>query len=635
MSELVTSIGIPDLVEKLRAGEYLVPRFQREFVWTTADVVALLHSVIDSRPIGMMTLWEQPDNSGLDLEHVSLPNGTSDVELGGLTYFGSNEDRTNKSFAILDGRQRSTAIAMAFGGLTAKDSRRRHSGKFFLNVTAEELIDRIVFKKLNEVESEGLDTPAKCISAGLFPFEFDPNSSEDISDQWTKYARDLIDARFYKDGKLPPQDEIDRRARILDAAVKGIKNTSLAIYIVPKKYDLGTICEIFENLNTTGTTVSTVDLIHSWLYSDTMGDAAGSILLRDWMRDLGQSANGAGWAEADDRPELIAQFVTATYIAEKNPSPPRKIGGRQVSVLSVKSSDLLATPTDHWKDVISKTEEFSSYISDFQQCVSRGRFAMRSCPYPISAAVYIGLRWTNKVDDRGWRVDAIDAVYRSFFWRNALSSRYDQGFLTKMAVDLKLLSDLLDQHDSSSNFGEWAKNASAAFDEKEILAVSEKALLGHLLDPKPAGALGKALVLPLLTNPGVDLLDPTRTIKFGKSPEPVEVHHLFPKAWVRDNVGAAQQESWRTEGRGGVESVANLTPMLRTSNARWKAKVPGKALADEGVTPDTHNATLAAHFLNGEIYQALIHQSDGLPTFWELRAKAIASDLAQRMTVHG
>ena len=83
MSELVTSIQIPELVNKLREGEYLVPRFQREFVWSTADVISLLHSIIDSRPIGMMTLWEQPDNSGLDLEHVSLPD--SPAELDGHT----------------------------------------------------------------------------------------------------------------------------------------------------------------------------------------------------------------------------------------------------------------------------------------------------------------------------------------------------------------------------------------------------------------------------------------------------------------------------------------------------------------------------------------------------------------------
>lgn len=67
MAELVASVRIPDLVEKLRDGEFQIPQFQREFVWSIADVIALLNSIIDARPIGMLTVWEQPDQSGLEL----------------------------------------------------------------------------------------------------------------------------------------------------------------------------------------------------------------------------------------------------------------------------------------------------------------------------------------------------------------------------------------------------------------------------------------------------------------------------------------------------------------------------------------------------------------------------------------
>ncbi len=635
MSELVTSIQIPELVNKLREGEYLVPRFQREFVWSTADVISLLHSIIDSRPIGMMTLWEQPDNSGLDLEHVSLPDSPADLDESNLIYFGDNADRTNKAFAILDGRQRSTAIAMAFGGLRATDARRRHAGKFFLNVTADEAIDRIVFKKISEIEAQGLDTLAHCIAAGLFPFEMDLTSSETIKKQWIKYSRDLMDDQYYKDGNLPPRDELDRRAEILDNAINGITETSLAVYVVPRKYDLGTICEIFETLNTTGTKVSTVDLIHSWLYADTTDDAGGPTLLREWIRELGQRPGALGWSDPEDRPELIAQFVTATYLAEQNPSPPRKVGGKQSPVASVKSGDLLATPTEHWKEVISKTDELASYIGDFQTCVARNKFAMKSCPYPVSAAVYVGLRWTNKVDGREWQVDAIDALYRAFFWRNCLTSRYDQGFLTKMATDLKLLSDLLDGYAAAANFGDWATAATFMLDENVAPAPSRSSLTASLLDAKPAGAFGKALVLPLLTRPGFDILEPMKSIVLGKSSEPVEVHHLYPKAWVRDNFVTAQLEAWRGDGRGTVECVANLTPMLRSSNAKWKAKAPGKALSDSGVTPTTHGQVLHAHYLSEPVYGELINQAAGLPVFWEERATSIADDLLGRTAIQG
>jgi uncharacterized protein with ParB-like and HNH nuclease domain len=59
---MVTDITVPGLLERLRKREWLVPAFQRDFVWSTADVVALVVSIFESRPIGMATLWEQGTN---------------------------------------------------------------------------------------------------------------------------------------------------------------------------------------------------------------------------------------------------------------------------------------------------------------------------------------------------------------------------------------------------------------------------------------------------------------------------------------------------------------------------------------------------------------------------------------------
>src|SRR5690606_31383290 len=99
-------------------------------------------------------------------------------------------------------------------------------------------------------------------------------------------------------------------------------------------------------LNTTGTKVSTVDLIHSWLYTDTSREARQPLSLRDWIDELGQLQGAIGWASRDDRPELIAQIVTASYIALTEKAAPRKVGRKQPTALtSVKAGDLLATPT--------------------------------------------------------------------------------------------------------------------------------------------------------------------------------------------------------------------------------------------------------------------------------------------------
>jgi uncharacterized protein with ParB-like and HNH nuclease domain len=53
MSELkVSDIGIPELLRRLKRGEWLVREFQREFVWSVSDIIDLIISIFKARPIG-------------------------------------------------------------------------------------------------------------------------------------------------------------------------------------------------------------------------------------------------------------------------------------------------------------------------------------------------------------------------------------------------------------------------------------------------------------------------------------------------------------------------------------------------------------------------------------------------------
>ena len=70
----------------------------------------------------------------------------------------------------------------------------------------------------------------------------------------------------------------------------------------------------------------------------------------------------------------------------------------------------------------------------------------KSCPYPVTASIYVGLRWHQRFDvdaTHPWQIADLDALFRAFFWRNALSSRYDQGFLTQLGTDIAQLKLIL------------------------------------------------------------------------------------------------------------------------------------------------------------------------------------------------
>lgn len=636
---VVESIGIADLLARLRTNTWLVPAFQRDFVWSEANVTSLVLSVIEARPIGMATLWEQPDDSELSLVPASIED-TQNNTSASVTMAEDDDARPNKFYAVLDGRQRSTALAMAFGGLRATDARRRFSGRFFLDVKEEDVTERVRYIREPQVKAKKYDTLSACVADGLFPLATDP--SKGLMGQWMSYLQEIQNPNNYPNGKLPDDNELASRNAILQKAFEGISETVLAVYVVPADYTLGEICEIFETLNTTGTKVSTVDLLHSWLFNDTHQESE-PILLREWIDELGQMEGAVGWASKAERPEIIAQTVTACYIVLDDPGKPhpRSVGGvkKQQSVSALKASDLLATPAAFWKQAVAEVPSLAGYIGDFQKCVSGAYFPLSDCPYPVTVAMYSALRWYMDHDSRyasQWTVTELDAIFRAFFWRNALTGRFDQGFLSQSATDLKDLKEILFRRAKADSANSWASEANEFL--TKAMALRSPTLdetERQLLHAKPAGALGQALSLPVRTRPEADLLEPGTSIHY-PSAKPVELHHIYPQAWCANNrhgaLGAILDPN--RADYDYVRSVANQTPLTRESNNDWRANTPGQALAKRDLTFAVAKDRLESHFISKIAYDALTASNPDPKGFWDERARMIGEYLVARCSVY-
>ena len=640
MSQLdVTSLNVATLLEKLKKREWLIPHFQRDFIWSVNNVIDLVESIFAARPIGMATLWEQGDDSELALHAISIMDRDATTKLPVPRYFEDTDKNPKRVYAVLDGRQRCTAIAMAFGGFRTLDARQRYSGRYFLNVAETDQTKQIVFVRETQLATRGLATDAQAIGQGHFPLS-SSIPGESLFAQWLRYTQALRDGAYYPDQKPPPPDELERRDAILKAAFQGINDTKLAVYIVPQDYSLAEICEIFETLNQTGVKVSTVDLIHSWLYSDTVSQADGPVLLRDWIGELGQFEGAVGWASASDRPELIAQMVTACHVALEEKPDPRKIGRKSSTKIgSVKASDLLATPTEHWKNMIGNTDRFAEFIGDFQKVVARGYFPASACPYPVSAAIYVALRWHQRfdaADTHPWQINDLDALFRAFFWRNALSTRYDQGFLTQLGTDLRTLKEWLDLRPKFASSSQWAAHVTQLLDRfMEAKPVpSADRLCSLLTDGKPGGALQQAMVLPMIAGVRKDFVDPQHTLAYPDA-EAVELHHIYPKAWCRNNRNGALEGLLDPDksDRNWVESIANLMPLSRSTNNIWKAKIPGQLLREKHISFTSVQDLLKPVYIDKDCFKHLYDAPKGIKEFWEHRARLIADDLSVRTKI--
>lgn len=636
MSQIeVGHVNVPTIIKNLKSGEWLTPEFQRDFVWGTGAVIGLINSIIDSKPIGMVTLWQQEDKSDLELEHISVSDFIHEKGETAPRYFGSNEERPGRYFVILDGKQRSTSIALAFGGLRAQDGKYKHSGRYYLDVAALDPNDRVKYYTEKEVRAGGLDTLSVSISKGLFPLAVE--NPDEVYQQWMGYTQKISSPNSYPENKLPPEEELQRRVGILQSAFNGIINTKLAVYTVPQTQSLGEICEIFETLNTTGTKVSTIDLIHSWLYADTVDRPQGPILLRQEIDELGEYDGATGWASSKNRPELIAQIVAAIHIALDKKPEPRSVSGKKITrISSIKSPDLLAIPDRMWSDFFSNKEIISQYFKDMQDCIAGGYFSMQQAPYPAAVCVYLSLRWYLDFDSpegTAWNEKHLNSIFRAFFWRNALSTRYDQGFLTKVSTDITGVKKLLNSVKAETSDAEWSSLANAWLEKNiPVYDLAEKARL-ICSDGKTAGALQKASLLLLYTRATSDVMNPDE--KIYNSEGALQLYQIFNRGWCNKNVTSLNEEYLdKTKSEvDWINSPSNFMPMSRTSNLQWKKLEPTVELHKASTSSVEQKNLLNRYFISSDLIGLVAKDANNIGAFFEHRKEAIAMKIISFLDV--
>lgn len=99
-------LKVEDFVERLRTDKFLIPTFQRDFVWEPENIIKLWDSIFRFYPIGSVLDWET--DSYLHTHR----------KLGGFV-FPHDEDTVRKFkewVYILDGQQRATSLLVSMHG---------------------------------------------------------------------------------------------------------------------------------------------------------------------------------------------------------------------------------------------------------------------------------------------------------------------------------------------------------------------------------------------------------------------------------------------------------------------------------------------------------------------------------------
>jgi len=204
---------------------------------------------------------------------------------------------------ILDGKQRLTSLAIAFGGLRAPKGNQLFSGAWYIDFTkgTEDSDEFIKYKKKPEITAQKLNQIPNCLALGLLPLDQYLN--------FNKLSQRIFDKDYYPANSLPSEEELERRSVNLARCQSTFNGYQIPVAELPASVGLSDICEIFEVLNTKGTKVSTFDLIHNTFF----GQTGGQFSLRDKFEELSKSTASLSLLLASSRQEFLCQLITGTY----------------------------------------------------------------------------------------------------------------------------------------------------------------------------------------------------------------------------------------------------------------------------------------------------------------------------------
>jgi len=243
---------IGTLITGINKGEIKVPKFQRDFVWKDEQALNLLDSLANNYPVGSLLLWKTRDKLRAERSIGAFALPTTD-DLSPTDY-------------VLDGQQRLTVIYSCLG---AKE-------------------DDMGFAVVYDLEKECFMPMPDVVKLTQFPLRKLFNTTQLLN------FRSAIQT-------LHNGDELQVR---LDALISAFIEYRLPV-VTLKDLSVAEVCPIFERINSSGTKLSTYDLMVAATWNEDFD-------LNDEVDEIRETLKPKGFEEIDR--ETILKCLSAVHL---------------------------------------------------------------------------------------------------------------------------------------------------------------------------------------------------------------------------------------------------------------------------------------------------------------------------------
>jgi hypothetical protein len=547
---------VNDLLTYIEIGDLGLPDIQRPFVWNTTKVRQLFDSMFRGYPVGCLLFW-----------------GTSESTGGGARIIGTQPRQKSPKLLIVDGQQRLTSLFAVFRGKSVLDED---------------------FKEVRiEISFRPRDGQFEVANAAT---RRDPEFIANISDLWAgpdgraghAYISGFL-AKLKTTRDLPADDEA-AIAHNLERLINLLDYRFMALEILPTMEE-ELVAEIFVRINSQGEKLSTADFILTLLsvFWDE-GRAQLETFSRTSRLPVVQGErspfNHLIFPEPD---QLLRVSVAVGFHRARLKAMYQILRGKDLE--SDQFSD------ERRKDQFAKLKAAQAQVLDLKHWH----------PF-INSIVATGYRTRELISSKNALIDAyalyligklqcgvdqhpLERIVGRWFFATALTSRYSGQSETTFEADLALVRDahapdgFIDSlegalsHMLTSDF--WTIRLP---DELDIATNQSPAVSAYVAAQNLLGA-------PVLFSHKriSEALDPA--VRGTK--KALELHHLFPREWLRQNVSEdtkiinqaanfALLEWPDNIAIGGKQPPADYVPRLRErfSDDAWTRMIRLHALPE-------------------------------------------------------
>ena len=515
------------LLSEIQSGATGLPELQRPFVWPDSKVRDLLNSMLKGYPIGFVITWESP-------------NATKAKQIGQIQHGYENPNKL-----IIDGQQRLTSLFSVFKDVKVVDS----------NYQPKKIT--ISFNPLTcacEVWNASFAKSGEWI-ADISPALNGGNVYQTVM----AYCNRLEEVR--KKVGLSLTD--DERALVFDNITKLF---DLGKYLIPTlditaDADEEDVAQIFVAINSGGTKLNESDFILT-LISVHWND--GRKLIEEFCEDT-KKHNSQGRVDICnpildlDPSDVIRASMAFGFKRARLKYAYKLLHGADFEKKGTISEELREQRFVQFRDCLSKTLDRANF-AEFLKCVEGAGYVKKDLIGSKTNITYAYAFYLIGKYEYGLSATELRKVISKLVFVLTLSARYVGSFESRMEQDMTNLPEeksyaafkaYFDRIAEQSLTPDFFKITLVGTDGLETTGVKSPAFLGYIASQNILDTR------VLFSKPPISTVTLYREWTNGTR-KSVEVHHIFPKAYLRKQFDLTQRQYNQVANYAFIEWADNM-----------------------------------------------------------------------------